>query len=52
MEGPFSIAGISLLDEAHRFVTGLYRVEDLKEFILRRLHAAPGDVDNLSHGTE
>jgi len=34
VEGPFSIAAVSLLNEAYRFVPGLHRTEKLKEFIL------------------
>ena len=52
MEGPFSIAGLSLLDEAHRFVTGLHGSEELKEFILWWLYAATGGVYNLSDCAE
>ena len=52
MEGPFSIAGVSFLDEAHCFVTGLHGTEELEEFILRWLYAASGGVDNLSHCAE
>lgn len=52
MEGPFSIAGLSFLDEAHRFVAGLHGAEELEEFILWWLYAASGGVDNLSHCAE
>lgn len=52
MEGPFSIARLFFLDEAHRFETRLHRAEDLQEFILWWLYAASGGVDNLSHRAE
>ena len=52
MERPFPVAGVSFLDETDRLVARLHRVEELKEFILRRLYAAPGGVDDLSHSCE
>lgn len=52
MEGPFSIAVVFLLDEAHRLVSRLHRTEELEEFILWRLHTTPRSVDDLSDGAE
>ena len=52
MEAPFSFAGFSFFDEAHRFVTGLHGVEEFKELVLWRLYAASGGVDNLSHSAK
>lgn len=52
MEGPFSIAGVSFLDEAHCFVAGLYWAEELEELILWWLYAVSSGVDNPSYNAE
>lgn len=52
MEGPFSIAAVFLLDEAHCFVSRLHRAEKLEEFILWWLYATPRGVDDRSDSAE
>jgi len=52
VEGPFAITVVLLFDEAYPFVFGLYRTEELKEFILRWLCTTPRGVDNLSDSAE
>lgn len=52
MEGPFSIAAVFLLDEAHRFVSRLHWAEKLEEIILWRLYTAPSCANDLSDGAK
>lgn len=52
MEGPFSIAVVFLLAEAHGLISGLHRTEKLEEFFLWGLHTTPRSVDDLSDGAE